>query len=42
MNATSGPRFAAPAIRFRHKMSFHLSKWQDLLTGGTQLPINTC
>ena len=23
-------------------MSFHLWKWQALLTGGTQLPINTC
>ena len=24
-------------------MSFHLwTKWQALLTGGTQLPINTC
>ena len=25
----------------KNKMSFHLWKWQDLLTGGTQLPINT-
>ena len=26
----------------KNKMSFHLSKWQALLTGGTQLPTNTC
>ena len=26
----------------KNKMSFHLSKWQSLLTGGTQLPTNTC
>ena len=26
----------------KNKMSFHLWKWQALLTGGTQLPINTC
>ena len=26
----------------KNKMAFHLSKWQALLTGGTQLPTNTC
>ena len=26
----------------KNKMSFHLSKWQALLTDGTQLPTNTC
>ena len=26
----------------KNKMSFHLCKWEALLTGGTQLPINTC
>ena len=26
----------------KNKMSFHLLKWQALLTGGTQLPITTC
>ena len=34
-------RFAR--ARSSAKMSFHLwTKWQALLTGGTQLPINTC
>ena len=29
--------------KLKNKMSFHLwTKWQALLTGGTQLPINTC
>ena len=26
----------------KNKMSFHLSKWQALLTSGTQFPINIC